>query len=475
MGIVYSKTLFAHLRTTTQGTSAQCELQNIFSQPRRHLYPELGITLIESSNDDNDRLWFNRYTGTDMNTHSRGLPLYELKMDVGNIEKQKIRSRESTHSSSSSRSSSTSSSTSSSMSSSTSSSASSSSSSRHFSIQLDPRQTLPIPSRTNPFATTKHLPQVLSMINSHISTIYPTSERDQKIHIAAYFGKELFFNIPNECQGDFFTYEDWHSVKRDGNEGMRSSYQHSCDLFEGYEKIERMDLGFMRSNVIGRHGHDENENSLSVTLYFQYEGDGWKAKLKYDDKEACWKPTKLARSLRRVILLDIVSTTGAPDIRFTVKTQKRVPISEKIDNIIKEVQQSKNRESHASSNDKGQRRMTFSVEDFKGKLAVTRIDEVLTKQKFCTDTYRLLLYRTLYSAATGQVSQNLNVKLKHYKWVNVRHNSCLQESSTDDGSHDEEADNRRKENIQRKLHALTTSIEEGVMFARLLCNRLEQA
>jgi len=47
-----------------------------------------------------------------------------------------------------------------------------------------------------------------------------------------------------------------------------------------------MDLGFMRSNAMRmRHGYDINENNLSVTLYFQYEDDGWKVKLKYDDKE----------------------------------------------------------------------------------------------------------------------------------------------------------------------------------------------
>ncbi|CAG8580605.1 4171_t:CDS:2 [Paraglomus occultum] len=58
--------------------------------------------------------------------------------------------------------------------------------------------------------------------------------------------------------------------------------------------------------------------------------------------------------------------------------------------------------------------------------------------------------------------------------VYERLKNCPQESSTDGGSNDEEADNR-KENIQRKLHALTTSIEEGVMFVRALCNRLDQA
>ncbi|CAG8485782.1 5691_t:CDS:2 [Paraglomus brasilianum] len=438
---------------------------------RRHLYPELGITLLEARKGT--RIWFDRYVGRDMNAHSRGMPLYELKMEAGNVEKPNISKTKIITSDAGGES-------------------DTSDSMGRADVQPG--------SFINP---------LLSMIKAHISTIYPTSERDQEIHITAYFGKELFFNIPNECQGDFFTYDDWRSVKRDGDEGMRSSYQHSCNLFEGYGKIERMDLDFMRSNGMRmRHGYDINENSLSVTIYFRDEGDEWKVKLKYDDKEARWKPTKLVRSLRRVILLDIISATGAPDVRFTVKTQKRVPISEKIDNIIKEVQQDKNKESRGSAESsessadargedkyqsgrmrivnnhdggnphftledekgkRGQRQLTFSIEDFKGKLSVTRIEEILTKQKFSTDTYRLLLCRTLYSAVTGHISQNLNVKMKHYKWVDLK---CPQESSTDDDSDDDDADKRRTENLQRKVHALTRSIEDGVMFARVLCKKI---
>ena len=65
--------------------------------------------------------------------------------------------------------------------------------------------------------------------------------------------------------------------------------------------------------------------------------------------------------------------------------------------------------------------------------------------------------------------------MKHYKWVDAKRNSFPQESSTDDDSSDEETDKRRTENIQRKVHALTKSAEDGVMFAQLLCRRLEQA
>ena len=72
-------------------------------------------------------------------------------------------------------------------------------------------------------------------------------------------------------------------------------------------------------------------------------------------------------------MIDLLSGSCLPDIRFLVKTQIRIPIDQKLVDLIKILQNSINRD---ESN------MSFRVKDFAGILNVTRIEQAVNKRRF---------------------------------------------------------------------------------------------
>ena len=79
------------------------------------------------------------------------------------------------------------------------------------------------------------------------------------------------------------------------------------------------------------------------------------------------------KSLRRIILIDLLSGSCLPDIRLLVKTQVRIPIDQKLVDLIKTLQNSINRDESS---------MSFRVKDFAGVLNVTRIEQTINKRRF---------------------------------------------------------------------------------------------
>jgi hypothetical protein len=77
--------------------------------------------------------------------------------------------------------------------------------------------------------------------------------------------------------------------------------------------------------------------------------------------------------LRRVILIDLLSGSCLPDIRFLLKTQIRIPIDQKLVDLIENLQNFVNRD---ESN------MPFRVKDFAGILNVTRVEQTISKRRF---------------------------------------------------------------------------------------------
>ncbi|CAG8848128.1 8396_t:CDS:1, partial [Racocetra persica] len=58
-----------------------------------------------------------------------------------------------------------------------------------------------------------------------------------------------------------------------------------------------------------------------------------------------WTIKKVVKNLRRIVLVDLLSGSDAPDLRFTLKTQTRIPIDHNLKRLIKDVQNPNRNES----------------------------------------------------------------------------------------------------------------------------------
>ena len=72
-------------------------------------------------------------------------------------------------------------------------------------------------------------------------------------------------------------------------------------------------------------------------------------------------------------MIDLLSGSCLPDILFLVKTQIRIPIDQKLVDLIKDLQNSISRDEN---------NMSFLVKDFAGILNVTRIEQTISKRRF---------------------------------------------------------------------------------------------
>ncbi|CAG8740494.1 21580_t:CDS:2, partial [Cetraspora pellucida] len=418
------------------GTYGQCEtaqsrmkayLEEESVKPRPSVYPDVGYTIVDLQSPSKDsRIRFIQYMERDNNSHSHGRNLYyihlsneppcshaDLMGDWGILTPEVESSRQVMKSPeefmpspstdmgdhrlwldeygsfSANR------------------SYSSSNSSKSFSIvgrdtcdDNDITALLPVPTRQRPFTVTSLLPYCLKQISDRVSEMFPIRETALEIHTTIYIGQELFFNIPLEPSS--LDIKEWCGLKRIGHKAVKTSFQHHAPSIDGQSILEA-NMGFKEDSSTR-----QNEK-CSIDVYFN-DGEEKKMKLTYDQISHEWTIKKVVKNLRRIVLVDLLSGSEAPDIRFTLKTQIRIPIDPNLKRLIKDVQDPNRNESF----------MALRPSDFAGTwIHVTRVEQAISKTKFFNENYRISVIPTKQDADAERVTYGNNITLKHVDWIRM--------------------------------------------------------
>ncbi|CAG8589135.1 9646_t:CDS:2, partial [Ambispora gerdemannii] len=119
-----------------------------------------------------------------------------------------------------------------------------------------------------------------------------------------------------------------------------------------------------------------------------------------------WKITNCVRGQRRKAILDVVSGSEAPDIRFLLKTSHNHPIDAEHIKVFADLQR------------KGlQLRdgMWFRESDFKGKICVESIKQTVTKKRYANDKFQISFISMLEEVNKKIVKED-TINLKHLYW-----------------------------------------------------------
>ncbi|CAG8579486.1 24143_t:CDS:2 [Dentiscutata erythropus] len=415
------------------GTYGQCEtaqsrmkhyLEEESVKPRPSVYPDVGYTIVDSqSPSKNSRIRFIQYMERDSNSHSHGRNLYYIHLSNESPHSDFMKDWdiltpevESPHqvmknleefmpspfidmgdhglwlddygSYSANR------------------SRSSSNSSKSFSTvgretcedDNDITALLPVPTRQRPFTVTSLLPYCLKQISDRVSEMFPIREAGLEIHTTIYLGQELFFNIPLEPSS--LDIKEWCGLKRIGHKAVKTSFQHHAPSIDG-RRILEANMGFKEASPT-----HQNER-CSIDVYFN-DGEEKKMKLIYDQISHEWTIKKVVKNLRRIVLVDLLSGSEAPDIRFTLKTQTRIPIDPDLKRLVKDVQDPNRNESF----------MALRPTDFAGTwIHVTRVEQAISKTN--NANYRISVVPTKQDADAERVTYGNNITLKHVDWIRM--------------------------------------------------------
>ncbi|CAG8728736.1 5806_t:CDS:2 [Gigaspora margarita] len=476
------------------GTYGQCEtaqsrmkhyLEEESAKPRPSVYPDVGYTILDlQSPSKNSRIRFIQYMERDSNSHSHGRNLYyihlsnesphtDLMKDWGiltpEVESphQVMKNLEEimpspfidmgdrglwlddygSYSANRSR--------------------SSSNSSKSFSAVCrdtceddnDITALFPVPTRQRPFTVTSLLPCCLKQISDRVSEMFPIREAGLEIHTTIYMGQELFFNIPLEPSS--LDIKEWCGLKRIGHKAVKTSFQHHVPSIDG-RRILEANMGFKEALPTHR-----NER-CSIDVYFN-DGEEKKMKLIYDQISHEWTIKKVVKNLRRIVLVDLLSGSEAPDIRFIIKTQTRIPIDPNLKRLVKDVQDPNRNESF----------MALRPVDFAGTwIHVTRVEQAISKTN--NANYRISVVPTKQDADGERVTYGNNITLKHVDWI--RMSSRLSDLSNKDQyqqqSYQNEYDLISFEDIPKQTTSVSRiqkqNIEDDVFGIEFLSNHINE-
>ncbi|CAG8549441.1 18820_t:CDS:2, partial [Racocetra fulgida] len=291
------------------GTYGQCEtaksrmkhyLEEESAKPRPSVYPDVGYTIVDlQAPSKGSRIRFIQYMERDNNSHSHGRNLYYIHL-------------------------------------------SNESPCLHTDLMRDwgiltpevesPNQVTKSPEEFMPSPSTDMGDHRLWLDEYEM---FPIREAGLEIHTTLYVGQELFFNIPLEPLS--LDMKEWCGLKRIGHKAVKTSFQHHAPSIDG-RRILEANMGFKKTSSTR-----QNEK-CSINVYFN-DGEEKKMKLTYDQISHEWTIKKVVKNLRRIVLMDLLSGSDAPDIRFTLKTQTRIPIDPNLKCLIKDVQDPNRNES----------------------------------------------------------------------------------------------------------------------------------
>ncbi|CAB4475486.1 unnamed protein product [Rhizophagus irregularis] len=256
------------------------------------------------------------------------------------------------------------------------------------------------PTLQQPFSIFSQLSMCMAKIISNVSEFFPVNNSGIEIKASLYLGRQLFFNVPSKPKS--YSLSEWCKLRRAGPKGIKTSFRHDAPFVDGL-RILQAELGFQEAESFG----DSEKDKWSVTIYFN-DGEDKKLKLNWDHQKRTWKVTKVVKILRHVILIDLISGSCSPDIRFLLKTQIRIPIDQKLIDLIENLQNSVNRDESD---------MSFRVKDFADTLNVTRVEQTINKRRFYNKDYRISIVPTKQDSDGTRVTYGNNVIIKHLDWI----------------------------------------------------------
>ncbi|KAG9304710.1 hypothetical protein G9A89_000509, partial [Geosiphon pyriformis] len=118
-----------------------------------------------------------------------------------------------------------------------------------------------------------------------------------------------------------------------------------------------------------------------------------------------WEITKGTRTQRRRAILDIISGSTVPDIRFLLKTQFEDTIKTSHVKLVADLQKGSIQLSEG---------MWLRQKDFEN-IGCKMIRQCISKKRYVNDKYQLTFLSVLQDA-DGVVTQEDSLKLKHLSW-----------------------------------------------------------
>ncbi|CAJ0834557.1 12398_t:CDS:10 [Entrophospora sp. SA101] len=229
------------------------------------------------------------------------------------------------------------------------------------------------------FMTSDKLDDCLNEISEKLTKIDPINPVGKEIRLTIFFGKELFVNVGKKI----FDMNDWSNYER-GRNGIGTSFQHHSPNVQKNLKLLQDSFGFKRSS------RDKNNQD--------------------DDKHNLWKITSAAKDINRFAILDIISGSSIPDLRFLLKTQYELLIHENVSKIINDLQ------SKPLVKKDG---MWFRQSDFAGKeINCTGIRQTLHKKRYVNNKYQITFLSTIQDT-DHKIFTEESINLKNITWRSV--------------------------------------------------------
>ncbi|CAG8560641.1 9840_t:CDS:2 [Paraglomus occultum] len=326
------------------------------------------------------------------------------------------------------------------------------------------------------FTIMHYIPEVISAVSSHLFKANPNISLQHEARLTVFFGRQTFSTISHSRMK---TVEDWCDLNRERH-GFQSSFQHYApDMIKriwnvlqrfGFEEVthSRRKRSSMNNDVktdtndfvTNGEKNEDNEGNKNVdndvgrkgSVCITYDDEDKvrkKIKLHWDYEEGVYKITKTTTQIRRVAIIDIVSGTSAPDIRFLLKTHKDEDIDEEKERLISDAQTPPLQLFDGTY---------FQSKHLKTKLDVDSIRQSITKRKFLNNRFQLSVITTRKEVRASRNKfaapvEEQTINLKHLSWKMYQTNDEIRQV------YDKES--------------LEHSIRETVAFARKLCRILE--
>ncbi|CAI2192252.1 9550_t:CDS:2, partial [Funneliformis geosporum] len=235
---------------------------------------------------------------------------------------------------------------------------------------------------------------------------------DEEFRLKVCFGKVFF----NKLDKTALSLCEWNGLQR-GHKGITTSFCHDVGSFEDAFKIERLNnaFGFRRADLV-----EENV----ITISFTESNEKKKLKLYYDQSLDSWKIKKVTKNFQRHAIIDIISGNETSNLRFIIKSQVMIPISNKYSMIIDNLQKS-NRFLGRMYLMSGKVplqldcfKMFIRQDDFalNNNFKCTRVRQSIIKKRFINESYQLNFISTLQDEE-GRVSSEDTINLIHKSWI----------------------------------------------------------
>ncbi|CAG8577333.1 7367_t:CDS:2 [Acaulospora colombiana] len=241
----------------------------------------------------------------------------------------------------------------------------------------------------------------LEFDDSHLGNGLDPNLRQIQYHI--FFGRQTFTKVdPQRVFGvaDFCKF-DRHT--KNNISGVSTSFSHSTlPIWQIFERT---------CGKFGLKLDVSKKDKQSISILYMHDGHRRKMKLCWSKEEGLWKIDKLATNVRRHAIIDIVTGTESPDLRFMVKTQSTVLVEPELERVIRDLQ--------AERLIPGEKGMWFDLKDFRGTLDCVGIRQKITKKCYINDKFKITTVTTqqeINGQNDNKITMENHITLKSHCW-----------------------------------------------------------